>query len=438
MLTEHTLRHSDLFQDSIAEAANRFPRKFRHCSVEALMRGAEAVFCLVRGGVSDKVKDELLDYGAMQLRREVFSSDDLRSLLKAFNTTKRLTTPRGEITFEAVHSPPIQTFESSQSPYHPWPGCLYEMGATGHAAPGLQEALVGKGLPPFFNPKDAITNWIRVPVGNSDGRFGRFLLFIPDFTARLGRITFTDALLNVRADFTSRRLSISVLASDGRTTYRKTKPLRRVQNFKLMQNPSSLSVFITDEKGEILDKFAEEEAWTTRERVIFAGAKYSETVMNLIRRGETDTIEFKEFVRLDDQRKAAELVKAIISFANTRGGTIFIGVTDDADIVGVEAQIPHDKRKAATFEADYFAGVRRLLKQKLNRIPPIETRSERIGDKTIFVVQVAEGAAKPYANIQTRETFIRRGGNDVRPDPDTDLRQMFESGGERLPHWYIR
>src|SRR5215831_15004492 len=102
MFTENVLRHSDLFQDSIEEAAKRFPRKFRQCSLEALMRGTEAVFCLVRGGVSDKVKSELLDYGAMQLRRDVFSSDDLRSVLKKFNITKTLTTPQGEIRFDAV------------------------------------------------------------------------------------------------------------------------------------------------------------------------------------------------------------------------------------------------------------------------------------------------------------------------------------------------
>jgi len=45
----------------------------------------------------------------------------------------------------------------------------------------------------------------------------------------------------------------------------------------------------------------------------------------MIRRGESDTVEFKEFIHLDDKKKAAELVKAVISFANTRGGTIFIG-----------------------------------------------------------------------------------------------------------------
>jgi hypothetical protein len=422
-----------LFLNAIEEAAKHYPEEFRHCSLEALTHGAESVFCLVRGGVSNKVKSELLDYGTMQLRREIISSDELRPLLTTFNNTGKLATSHAEITFSVRHGTPIQHFHPSHSPYHPWPGCLYEMAATGHATPGLQEPLVGRGLPPFFNPRDAITNWIGVPVGDNDARFSRFLLFIPDFTARLGRITFADANLAVRAEFASTGLSISALASDGRTTFRKTKPLRKAQSFRLMQNPSSLRVFITDDRATILDRFAEEEAWTTRERVIFAGAKYSEAVMEMVRRGETDTVEFKPFIRLEDKKKAGELVKAVISFANTRGGTIFIGVTDDAEVVGVEAHIPHDRRKAATFEADYLAGVRTLLKQKLNRIPPIETRTERIGDKTVFVVQVAEGIAKPYTNVQTRETYVRRGASDVRPDPDTDLRQMLGSGLNSFP-----
>src|SRR5205085_6235151 len=105
---------------------------------------------------------------------------------------------------------------------------------------------------------------------------------------------------------------------------------------------------------------------------------------------------------------------------------------DDAEIVGVEAHIPHDSKKAASFEADFFTGVRNLLRQKLNRIPAIDTRSERIGDKTLFVLQVSEGAAKPYTNIQTHETFVRRGASDMRPDPDTELRQMLGSSGNPL------
>lgn len=428
MLSEDTLRYFDRFLDGIEEAVKRFPEEFRHCSLEALMQGSEPIFCLIRGGVSSEAKNELLDYGKMQLRREVFNGEDLRARLTTFNATGKLPAAHGEIIFSSRNNTPYQTFHPSHSQYHAWPGCIYELGGTGQTNPVPHEPLVGRGLPPFFNPKDAITDWIQVPFGDNDGRYGRFLLFIPDFTARLGRIAFADAVLSVEASFTPGVLSISVLATDGRTTFRKTEPLQKEQSFKLMPNPNSLRVIITNEKSETVDSFAEEEAWTTRERVIFAGARYSEEPMEMIRKGESDTVEFKEFIHLDDKKKAAELVKAVISFANTRGGTIFIGVTDDAEIVGVETHTPHDKQKAATFEADYLAGLRTLLQQKLNRIPSIETRTERIGDKTVFVVQVEEGVAKPYTNIQTRETFVRRGASDMRPDPDTELRQMLESG----------
>ncbi len=170
-----------------------------------------------------------------------------------------------------------------------------------------------------------------------------------------------------------------------------------------------------------------DQAGATGKRVIFVGACYSEPSMNVIRHGETDTTEFKECIRFDDKKKAAELVKTVISFANTTGGTIFIGVTDDAEIEGIEAHIPHDKRKAETFQSNYFSRIRSLLQQKLNRIPAIEIRHKRIGDKTVFIIHVAEGGAKPYFNVQTNEIFVRRGASDVRPNPDSDIRQMMNS-----------
>lgn len=426
MFAEDELRNSGRFLDGIQQAVRRFPKGFQHCLLEALTQGTEPLFCLVRTGVSDQVKNQLLDYGRMQLRREIFDNTDLVKRLEALNSTGKLATAHGEIPFNLRNNSPQQSFHPSRSEYHLWPGCLCQMGASqSYQVP--DEPLVGRGLPPFLNPKDAIRHWIRVPVSDSDTRYRQFLLFIPDFTARLGRMTFSEGVLRVQSSYAPGVLHISVLAADGRTTFRKTKPLRKSHSFKLMPNPNSLRVFITSDKGIILDKFAEDEAWTTHERVIFAGARYSGESLEMIRRGESDSVEFKPFIHLDDRKKAAELVKAVISFANTAGGTIFIGVTDDAEIEGVETHIPHDKQKAATFGADYFAGIRFLLQQKLNRIPVIETRPERIGDKTVFIVQVTEGAAKPYFNVQTRETFVRRGASDVRPDPDSDLRRMLES-----------
>jgi len=327
MLADHVLHHRDLFCDAIDGVLNRCPKKFRYCTLEVLKCDAEPIFCLIRGGTRGVKRNQLLNYGKFVLQRETFPGKELRSILGGFHLKKSIPTGNGEILFGHVYNAPQQRFIPSKSEYHDFPGCLYELGSTGTAAPGLHEPLVAKGLPPFFDVRDAVATWTKVPVVDNDGRYGRLLLFVPDFRARFERLTFDDETLRVNASFSKRGLSISVLASDGRKTVRKTARLRKRQSFALLPNPTSLRLFITNETGEIIDSFSEEERWTTRERVIFAGARYSEEVMGMIRQGETDVVEFKPFIRLDDKHKTGEIVKAVISFANTRGGTIFIGVS---------------------------------------------------------------------------------------------------------------
>lgn len=58
-------------------------------------------------------------------------------------------------------------------------------------------------------------------------------------------------------------------AGDGVKTTRLTNPLEAEQQFTLMPNPTSLRVFVVNDRSEILDSFAEDENWTTRHRVIF-------------------------------------------------------------------------------------------------------------------------------------------------------------------------
>jgi hypothetical protein len=425
MLTDDELRNFDIFLKKVRETVRDYPVEFRHCSLQAVTTSADTRYCLVRAGVANGETDELFRYPNCQLLRETFPVSDLPSRLEKFNATGRLPSKFGDVAFERTNNFPQQNFHASHSEYHSWPGHLYQMadGLRNYAQP---QPLVGMGLPPFFNVVDVVRNWIGVKsAGDSDGRNGRLLLFLPTFSARLEQLTFSDEMLMVKSSSQECTFWISVLATDGRTTVRETQKLAASHQFQLMENPTSLQVFITNEHGDIVDTFSEEERWSSRERVIYAGAYFSRETMDTIRRGETDTVEFKEFIRLEDKKKTADIVKAVISLANTAGGTLFIGVTDDAEIVGVDRNAPNDRQKASTFESDYFTGIRKLLQEKLNRIPTIEYRSEKIGDKTVFVVRIHEGAAKPYFNVQTNECFIRRGASDVRPDPDSELRQMF-------------
>lgn len=429
MLSEDELRQFDRFLGAIDKAVNRFTSRRQYCLLEALTQGSEPLFCIIRAGDESRTKNECWDYGNFQLIRERFSSSELRTRLEAVNATGKLPTCYGDVGFDLRNGSPRQLFYPNCSSYHNWPGYLYEMYSAGNQGSFIPtDPLVGRRLLPFFDAKDAIRQWIRVPVNDSDSRYRHLLLFIPDFRARLRQMSFKDGTLRVQSTFSpGADAAISVLATDGRGTYRRTKSLRKSQSFKVMANPTSVSVLITDESGRILDRFAEDQMGATGKRVIFAGPGPLSASINLIRQGETDTTEFKEFIRLDDQKKSAEIVKAVISFANTTGGRLFIGVTDDAEIKGIEAHIPHDRLQAETFESDYFTRIRTLLQQRLNRIPRIDIRSERIEDKTLFIVQVEEGDAKPYFNVQTNEIFIRRGASDVRPNPDTDLKQMLDA-----------
>lgn len=436
MLTDDQLRDYNTFLRFLERAVSEYPPEYQHCVLQGVTACEEPRFCIIRAGMMKEGSDDLLTYPDLRLRRETFDCRELPGRIHQLKQTGKLSSKYGDIAIDLTNSFPQQNFYPSHSEYHEWPGNLYQLGA-GQRNYVPPKPLVGLGLPPYFNVLDVVRNWIGLPsAGDSDARNGRLLLFIPTFEARLESLKFSDEVLTVES--TARaggKLWLSVLASDGHNIVRHTQELQPSQQFRLMENPTSLQIFITNESGETVDTFSEEERWASRERVIYAGASFSQDTMNTIRRGETDAVEFKEFIRLEDKKKSADIVKAVISFANAAGGTLFMGVSDDAEVIGVDGNAPNDKQKASTFERDYFAGIRMLLQEKLNRIPSIDYRSERIGDKTIFVLRVHEGGAKPYFNVQTKDCFIRRGASDVRPDPDSELRQMFGAqDGSSLSH----
>ena len=76
-------------------------------------------------------------------------------------------------------------------------------------------------------------------------------------------------------------------------------------------------------------------------------------VFELIRKGESANIEFKESLSLDVRRAAFDkaytkakeakielaVLKTIVGFLNAKGGKLFIGVRDDTSIGGIDAEL---------------------------------------------------------------------------------------------------
>ncbi len=109
-------------------------------------------------------------------------------------------------------------------------------------------------------------------------------------------------------------------------------------------------------------------------------------VNNLIKEGEGFTIEFKR--RISSPEKIA---RTLISFANTRGGTILFGVDDDGSVVGVESE-------KSEIEMIGIAG-------KDFCDPPVETAIDIVlfDGLDVIVCTVSESRIKPHYYVGDRE-----------------------------------
>ncbi|MES9143955.1 ATP-binding protein, partial [Cutibacterium acnes] len=94
---------------------------------------------------------------------------------------------------------------------------------------------------------------------------------------------------------------------------------------------------------------------------------------------ENENIEFKrEYV--DD------IKKIIVSFANTNGGELYIGIEDDGTPVGISS--------ADEVILKVSNSIRDTIKPDLTMF--ISYESKIIGNKSIVVVSVQKGTATPY------------------------------------------
>lgn len=107
----------------------------------------------------------------------------------------------------------------------------------------------------------------------------------------------------------------------------------------------------------------------------------------LIAQGESQTLDFKK--RVHPQKVA----KTIVSFANTQGGKIIVGVTDAKKVVGVDVEEERFQIEEAC----------RLYCQ-----PSVELSYERVEDeegKTVLVVIIPESTHKPHKALDHHQQW---------------------------------
>ena len=145
-------------------------------------------------------------------------------------------------------------------------------------------------------------------------------------------------------------------------------------------------------------------------------------VQKMIEGGETEYVEFKSSVRWDYREEKVNkileyvILKSIAAFANAKGGTLLIGVSDDMEILGLEKDFSTLKKQ----DADYFElHVRKLINNQYG----IAFSNENLlmgfpvfDDETICSIQIKASTNPVFLKSKNKqglemEKFYVRSGN---------------------------
>ena len=127
---------------------------------------------------------------------------------------------------------------------------------------------------------------------------------------------------------------------------------------------------------------------------------------------ESETVELKSTV-------VADICKEVIAFANTKGGTLYIGVEDDGTVVGV------DSADRVILQINNM--VRDSIKPDVTMFVRYETQT--VDSKQIIAMTIQKGTDRPYylgsKGLKPGGVYVRN-GTSADPATDTAIRKMIK------------
>lgn len=127
---------------------------------------------------------------------------------------------------------------------------------------------------------------------------------------------------------------------------------------------------------------------------------------------ESELVELKAEV-------VGDICKEVIAFANTKGGTIYIGVRDDGEVLGIE------NADHVTLQINNM--VRDTIKPDVTMF--VRYEAQEIDGKQILAVTVQKGTDRPYylgsKGLKPSGVYVRN-GTSTDPATDTAIRKMIK------------
>ena len=129
-----------------------------------------------------------------------------------------------------------------------------------------------------------------------------------------------------------------------------------------------------------------------------------------------ETSEYDKKLKLE-MKKPKSWCKSVSAFANTYGGSLIFGISDDNQIIGLENP---DKDAEIISE---------MIKSRLDPIPEFKIRFQKEEDKVLLIVDILKGEETPYyySGDGVLEAYVRIGNESVKAN-STELKRLVLHG----------
>tara|TARA_R110000772_G_scaffold152179_4_gene262973 strand:- start:2734 stop:4032 length:1299 start_codon:yes stop_codon:yes gene_type:complete len=266
--------------------------------------------------------------------------------------------------------------------------------------------LLGFNMPFYFSSSEYLKNFMGMMQfhGNSDTRRGQLIISITD---KRGRIIFDNSTISLES--IHKNVCLVGQASDEEKILLKPKDTYQLKS----DDQTKLELWLLTDKNEILDFHSKSELQYKFEKI---EDDESRQYLAQIENGEGQETEFKTYIQIDENKnsKAEQIERTVCAFSNAQGGRLFIGVTDDTLIEGIDEKVTkHYQTSIEEAVEAYKKGIKKRVTEILRDNQCIEVFSTTIATKHIVIVNVTRSPETNYY-LATKQAYIRKGGSSVK------------------------
>lgn len=298
------------------------------------------------------------------------------------------------------------------------------------------EILVRAGQPYYSNTEEAVKDCIDLVQyhGNSDGRNGQIIFLFPEVRAYFSDIHVDDDEIELHIDGTmvdSAEFLVSGAwwSRDGIHHFEKNVSEGRA-NLTVPRDSDRLEYVLIDRMNRIYDyqsEYGDRHTGLGRRLRSSVDDALTKLLAEALQHGEGERYEYKEFVAPPDKKKGGklqnekfyEILKTVCAFSNNVGGSIFIGINDDCEVVGVRGGLARLKHEEATIAVvnEYSTAIKTGIRDFIVGVHELSVEHVSVNSEAIVIVRVGKNPNMDTHIKDENVVYYRRGSNNTKIPP---------------------